>query len=117
MVKLDHARVLAARKLLAGRDEKGQPVRRCVCAAEVILAGQVFDETPRMGENFKVIVFPPRSSGDACGVVGYTADYIDANAEEAIADQIGEWVFEAMQRGELPYTVDELEVCTKSAYS
>ena len=115
-VKLDYARILSARKLLASRGKKGEFIQKYVDAAEIILAGQVY-ETPAIdGMKCKTLSFPDFISGKETVVLAYMEDFIEANTEGEIADDIGKQVFEAIAEGGLPRTAAELEVFTKSPY-
>lgn len=115
-VKLDYARVLATRKLLAARGKKGEFIQKYVDVAEIILAGQVEETSAVEGMKIKTLSFPNFLSGKGTVVLGYMDDFIEAKHEVDIADDIGEQVFEAIAEGTLPRTATELELFTKSPY-
>ena len=115
-VKLDYARVLAARKLLASRGKQGEFIQKYVDAAEIILAGQVYETPAVEGMKMKTLSFPDFLSGKESVVLGYMEDFIEANTKGDIANDIGEQVFEAIADGTLPRTAAELKDFTKSPY-
>lgn len=115
-VKLDYARVLSARKLLAARGKKGEYIQKYVDAAEIILSGQVEENPAIEGMDGKTISFPDFLSGKPTVVLFFLEDFIEANHEVDIADEIGKQVFEAISEGSLPRVAAELELFTKSPY-
>ncbi len=115
-IKLDYARILAARKLLAPRTEKGEFIQNYVDAAEIILTGQVYEDSAVKGMKMKTLSFPDTLSGEETVVLGYIDDFIKSNHEVEIANDIVEQVLEAIAEGTLPGTAAELEVFTKSPY-
>ncbi|MGI4790813.1 MAG: hypothetical protein ACRYFS_18435 [Janthinobacterium lividum] len=115
-VKLDYARILSARKLLAARSKKGQFIQKYVDAAEIILAGQVYETSAVEGMNMKTLSFPSFLSGKSTVVLGYMEDFLENNTEGEIANDIGKQVFEAIAEGTLPSTAAELVEYTKSPY-
>ena len=115
-VKLDYARVLAARKLLAVKGNKGQFIQKYVDAAEIILAGQIYEKSAVEGMKTKTLSFPDFLSGKKTVILGYMEDFIENSTEGEIANEIGEQVFEAVAEGTLPQTASDLQLFTKSPY-
>ena len=115
-VKLDYARILSARKLLAARGKKGEFIQKYVNAAEIILAGQVYETSAVEGMKTKTLSFPNFLLGKETITLGYMEDFIENNTEGEIANDIGAQVFEAIAEGNLPQTAAELENSTKSPY-
>ena len=115
-VKLDYARVLAARKLLAARGKKGEYIQKYVDAAEIILSGQVEENSAVEGMEGRTVSFPNFLSREPTVVLTFLEDFINANHEVDIADEIGQQVFEAISGGSLPRTAAELQLFTKSPY-
>lgn len=73
---------------------------------EVLGEAEVFAGAQGLDLNFAALRFP-RTADAGAHILGYMWDWIDAHAEEAMAEEIIGQVREAVEAGELPRSADE----------
>jgi len=74
--------------------------------SEVLARGQILAGVEKLDMDVSVIRFPETHSGPS-PVFGFMWDFIDANDEDVIAEEIVEQIQEAIREGKLPQIASE----------